>query len=95
MTTTPKTTITYSLEDILERIEDKIEARFEKVDRQLTYILHQNSCSKLWQQLTEVGVQKIAKVDVIARLEKKGNKEQHQEKVSEEQKQKLDPNQVV
>jgi hypothetical protein len=34
-------------------------------------------------------------VDVIARLEKKGNKEQHQEKVSEEQKQKLDPNQVV
>jgi sugar-specific transcriptional regulator TrmB len=32
MTTTPKTTVTYSLEDILERIEDKIDARFEKMD---------------------------------------------------------------
>jgi len=36
MTTTPKTTVTYSLEDILERIENKMDARFEKVDRQLT-----------------------------------------------------------
>ena len=36
MTTTPKTTVTYSLEDILERIENKMEAGFEKVDRQLT-----------------------------------------------------------
>jgi chromosome segregation ATPase len=38
MTTTPKTTVTYSIEDILARIEDKIDARFEKVDRQLTEI---------------------------------------------------------
>jgi chromosome segregation ATPase len=29
---------TYSLEDILARIEDKMDARFEKVDRQLTEI---------------------------------------------------------
>lgn len=36
MTTTPKTTVTYSLEEILERIENKMDARFEKVDRQLT-----------------------------------------------------------
>ena len=36
MTTTPQTTVTYSLEDILERIENKIDTRFEKVDRQLT-----------------------------------------------------------
>jgi predicted nuclease with TOPRIM domain len=36
MTTTPKTTVTYSLEDILERIENKMDARFEKVDSQLT-----------------------------------------------------------
>ncbi|MFM7381716.1 MAG: DUF4164 domain-containing protein, partial [Microcystaceae cyanobacterium] len=32
MTTTPKTMITYSIEDILTRLEDKIEARFEKLD---------------------------------------------------------------
>jgi chromosome segregation ATPase len=38
MTTTPKITVTYSLEDILARIEDKMDARFEKVDRQLTEI---------------------------------------------------------
>jgi hypothetical protein len=38
MTTTPKATVTYSIEDILARIEDKIDARFEKVDRQLTEI---------------------------------------------------------
>jgi chromosome segregation ATPase len=30
--------VTYSLEDILARIEDKMDARFEKVDRQLTEI---------------------------------------------------------
>jgi hypothetical protein len=35
MTTTPKMTVTYSIEDILARIEDKMEARFEKIDRQL------------------------------------------------------------
>ena len=38
MTTTPKTTVTYNLEDILTRIEDKMDTRFEKVDRQLIEI---------------------------------------------------------
>ncbi|MFM7191677.1 MAG: DUF4164 domain-containing protein [Microcystaceae cyanobacterium] len=38
MTTTPKTTVTYNLEDILARIEDKMDSRFDKVDRQLTEI---------------------------------------------------------
>ena len=38
MTTTPKTTVTYNIEDILARIEDKMDSRFEKVDRQLTEI---------------------------------------------------------
>jgi chromosome segregation ATPase len=32
MTTTPKMTVTYSIEDILARIEDKMDARFEKLD---------------------------------------------------------------
>jgi chromosome segregation ATPase len=38
MTTTQQTTVTYSLEDILARIENKIDTRFEKVDRQLTEV---------------------------------------------------------
>jgi predicted nuclease with TOPRIM domain len=38
MTTTPKTTVTYSLEDILVRIEDKMDARFEKMDSQFAEV---------------------------------------------------------
>ncbi|MGL5034443.1 MAG: DUF4164 domain-containing protein, partial [Microcystaceae cyanobacterium] len=38
MTTNPRTTVTYSIEDILERIEDKIEARFERMDERFEKI---------------------------------------------------------
>lgn len=38
MTTSPQTTVTYSLEEILARIEDKIDTRFEKVDRQFAEV---------------------------------------------------------
>lgn len=35
MTTNPQTTVTYSLEEILARIEGKMDAGFDKVDRRL------------------------------------------------------------
>ena len=58
MTTTPKTMITYSIEDILTRLEDKIEARFEKVDQQLERL-----DQKMDRQFTEVN-QRLNKLEV-------------------------------
>ena len=36
MTTTPRTTVTYSIEDILERIESKMDNQFAEVNQRLT-----------------------------------------------------------
>ena len=58
MTTTPKTTVTYSLEDILVRIEDKMDARFEKIDRQFERIEN-----KMDSQFAEVN-QRLTKLEV-------------------------------
>ncbi|MGL5035992.1 MAG: DUF4164 domain-containing protein, partial [Microcystaceae cyanobacterium] len=58
MTTTPKTTIAYSLEDILERIENKMDARFEKIDRQFERIEN-----KMDSQFAEVN-QRLTKLEV-------------------------------
>jgi len=58
MTTTPKTTVTYSLEDILVRIEDKMDARFEKIDRQFERLEN-----KMDSQFAEVN-QRLTKLEV-------------------------------
>jgi len=58
MTTTPRTTVTYSIEDILERIESKMDARFEKIDRQFERIE-----SKMDNQFAEVN-QRLTKLEV-------------------------------
>jgi predicted nuclease with TOPRIM domain len=58
MTTTPKTTVTYSLEDILVRIEDKMDARFEKIDRQFERLEN-----KMDSQFAEV-TQRLTKLEV-------------------------------
>ena len=58
MTTTPKTTVTYSLEDILARIEDKMDARFEKIDRQFERLEN-----KMDSQFAEVN-QRLTKLEV-------------------------------
>ncbi|MFM8296592.1 MAG: DUF4164 domain-containing protein [Microcystaceae cyanobacterium] len=54
MTTTPNTMITYSIEDILARLEDKIDARFDKIDARF---------EKVDRQLTEVN-QRLTKLEV-------------------------------
>ncbi|MFM7577181.1 MAG: DUF4164 domain-containing protein [Microcystaceae cyanobacterium] len=58
MTTTPKTMITYSIEDILTRLEDKIDARFGKVDQQLERL-----DQKMDRQFAEVN-QRLNKLEV-------------------------------
>ena len=54
MTTSPQTTVSYSLEEILARIEDKIDARFDKVDARF---------EKVDRQLMEMN-QRLTKLEV-------------------------------
>ncbi|MEB3190938.1 MAG: DUF4164 domain-containing protein [Snowella sp.] len=77
MTTTPKTTVTYSLEDILARIEDKMDARFEKIDRQFERLEN-----KMDSQFAEVN-QRLTKLEV-GQAELSGNIKALDERLSGE-----------
>ena len=58
MTTSPQTTVTYSLEEILVRIEGKMDARFEKMDRQFERLEN-----KIDTQFAEVN-QRLTKLEI-------------------------------
>ena len=69
MTTTPKTMITYSIEDILTRLEDKIDARFDKIDGRFEKVDRQ--LAEMNQRLTKLEVGQAELSGEIKTLESK------------------------
>jgi tetrahydromethanopterin S-methyltransferase subunit G len=69
MTTSPKTTISYTLEDILDRLEQKIDRQFsevnQKIDKQFTEVNKQfiEVNQKIDKQSAEIN-QKLGKLEI-------------------------------